>query len=88
MIDTLGISGGGTGVTAFTGTYTGSFFYKKIIDSMAFNSMMQEEDIMKHFKEELAYELAKQLIASNRTTFTYSRDHFGDQYILKAEIKL
>jgi hypothetical protein len=88
MIDTLGISGGGTGVTASTGTYTGSFFYKKIIDSMAFNSMMLQEDIKNHFKEELAYELAKQLIASNRTTFTYSRDHFGDQYILKAEIKL
>ena len=88
MIDTLGISGGGTGVTASTGTYTGSFFYKKIIDSMAFNSMMLQEDIKNHFKEELAYELAKQLIASNRTTFTYSRDHLGDQYILKAEIKL
>ena len=88
MIDTLGISGGGTGVTASTGTYTGSFFYKKIIDSMAFNSMMLQEDIKNHFKEELAYELAKQLIASNRTTFTYSRDHFIDQYILKAEIKL
>jgi hypothetical protein len=88
MIDTLGISGGGTGVTASTGTYTGSFFYKKLIDSMAFNSMMLQEDIKNHFKEELAYELAKQLIASNRTTFTYSRDHFGDQYILKAEIKL
>jgi len=88
MIDTLGISRGGTGVTASTGTYTGSFFYKKIIDSMAFNSMMLQEDIMNHFKEELAYELAKQLIASNRTTFTYSRDHFIDQYILKAEIKL
>jgi len=88
MIDTLGISGGGTGVTASTGTYTGSFFYKKIIDPMAFNSMMLQEDIKNHFKEELAYELAKQLIASNRTTFTYSRDHFGDQYILKAEIKL
>ena len=64
------------------------FFYKKIIDSMAFNSMVREEDIKNHFKEQLAYELAKQLIASNRTTFTYSRDHFGDQYILKAEIKL
>ena len=88
MIDTLGISGGGTGVTASTGTYTGSFFYKKIIDSMAFNSMMLQEDIKNHFKEELAYELAKQLIASNRTTFTYSRDHFADQYMLKAEIKL
>lgn len=88
MIDTLGISGGGTGVTASTGTYTGSFFYKKIIDPMAFNSMLREEDIKNHFKEQLAYELAKQLIASNRTTFTYSRDHFGDQYILKAEVKL
>lgn len=64
------------------------FFYKKIIDSMAFNSMVREEDIKNHFKEQLAYELAHQLIASKRTTFTYSRDHFGDQYILKAEIKL
>ena len=88
MIDTLGISTGGTGVTVSTGTYTGSFFYKKLIDPMAFNSMMQEDDIKNRFKEDLAYELAKQLIASNRTTFTYSRDHFGDQYILKAEIKL
>jgi len=88
MIDTLGISGGGTGVTTSTGTYTGSFFYKKLIDPLAFNSMMLQEDIKNHFKEELAYELAKQLIASNRTTFTYSRDHFNDQYILKAEIKL
>jgi hypothetical protein len=88
MIDTLGISTGGTGVTVSTGTSTAVFFYKKLIDPMAFNSMMQEEDIKNRFKEELVYELAKQLIASNRTTFTYSRDHFIDQYILKAEIKL
>lgn len=64
------------------------FFYKKLINPMVFNSMMQEDDIKKHFKEQLAYELAKQLISSKRTTFTYSREHFGDQYILKAEIKL
>jgi len=64
------------------------FFYKKIINPMVFQSMVREEDIKNHFKDQLAHELAKQLIASKRTTFTYSRDHFGDQYILKAEIKL
>lgn len=64
------------------------FFYKKLINPMLFNSMMREEDIKSRFKEDLAYELAKQLIASNRTIFTYSRDDFSDQYILKAEIKL
>lgn len=64
------------------------FFYKKLINPMLFNSMMREEDIKSRFKEDLAYELAKQLIASNRTIFTYSKDNFKDQYILKAEIKL
>jgi len=89
MIDTLGISRGGTGaIKTSIGTSTAVFFYKKLIDPMAFNSMMQEDDIKNRFKEDLAYELAKSLIASNRTTFTYSRDHFGDRYILKAEIKL
>ena len=89
MIDTLGISTGGTGaIKTSIGTHTDVFFYKKLIDPMAFNSMVREEDIKNHFKEELAYQLAKQLIASNRTKFSYSRDHFGDQYILKAEIKL
>ena len=84
MIDTLGISGGGTGVT----TSTGTFFYKMIVHRSTLDSMIREDDIKDDFKRKLAYELAKQLIASNRTTFTYSKEHFNGQYILKAEIKL
>ena len=88
MIDTLGISRGGTGVTVSNGASTDVFFYKKLIGPMAFNSMMQEDDIKNRFKEELAYELAKQLIASNRTTFTYTKNHLNDDVILKAEVRL
>ena len=84
MIDTLGISRGGTGVT----TSTGTFFYKKLIHSMAFNSMMQEDDIKNRFKEELAYELAHELIKTNRVKFTYTKNNLHDNVILTAEVRL
>ena len=84
MIDTLGISRGGTGVT----TSTGIFFYKKLIDPMAFNSMMQEDDIKNRFKEELAYELAHELIKTNRVKFTYTKNNLHDTVILTAEVRL
>lgn len=64
------------------------FFYIEVIDPMVFQSMMREEDIKNHFKEKMAYELAKTLVRTNRAKFTYSKDNFKDQYTLKAEIKL
>ena len=58
------------------------------INSLQFDSMMQKDDMKKYFKEKLAFQLAHKLIETNRTTFTYSRDHIGDQYILKGEVRL
>ena len=58
------------------------------INSLDFDTMMQQDDMKKYFKEKLAFSLARFLIESNRTTFTYSRDNFNDQYILKGEVIL
>jgi hypothetical protein len=58
------------------------------INPLQFDTMMTEDRIKDHFKERLAYELARQLIESNRTKFTYIREPNTDSITLKAEIKL
>ena len=84
MIDTLGISRGGTGVT----TSTGIFFYKMIVHRSTLDSMICEDAIKDDFKRKLAYELAQQLIKTNRVKFTYTKNHLDDDVILKAEVIL
>ena len=84
MINTLGVSGGGTGVTASTGV----FCYKMTIDATMFNHMMREEDVKDHFKNRLAFELAKQLVETNRTKFSYTKDTIKDEYTIKGEVRL
>ena len=84
MINTLGVSGGGTGVTASTGV----FYYKMTINPMMFNQMMREEDVKDHYKNRLAFELAKQLVETNRTKFSYTKDTIKDEYTIKGEVRL
>ena len=64
------------------------FFYKMVVNPLTFQSMVREEDIKARFKENLAYELAKELIKGNRVKFTYTRNNLSDDVVLKAEIKL
>lgn len=64
------------------------FFYKMVVNPLTFQSMVREEDIKARFKENLAYELAKELIKTNRVKFTYTKNHLNDDVVLKAEIKL
>jgi hypothetical protein len=50
--------------------------------------MICEDVIKDDFKRKLAYELAQQLIKTNRVKFTYTKHHLDDDVILKAEIIL
>ena len=58
------------------------------INSLQFDSMMQQDDMKKYFKEKLAFQLAHKLIESNRTTFTYTKLRDQDSVSLKAEVRL
>lgn len=64
------------------------FFYKMVVNPLTFQSMVREEDIKAKFKEQLAYELAHELIKGNRVKFTYTRNNLNDDVILKAEVIL
>ena len=64
------------------------FFYKMIVHRSALDSMMLEDDIKDDFKRKLAYELAHQLIKTNRTKFTFTKNDLNDEVILKAEVRL
>ena len=64
------------------------FFYKMVVNPATFESMVREEDIKARFKENLAIELAHQLIKGNRIKFTYNRNNLNDDVILKAEVRL
>ena len=64
------------------------FFYKMIVHRSTLDSMMREDDIKDNFKRKLAYELAHQLIKTNRTKFTFTKNHLNDEVILKAEVRL
>lgn len=60
-----------------------------VINSFEFDSMMQEDDMKRYFKEKLAIQLAHKLIETNRTTFTYTK-LYGDRdaVSLRAKVRL
>ena len=64
------------------------FYHKMEINSMMFDTMMREEDIKDHYKNRLAFELAKQLVETNRTKFSYTKDTIKDVYTIKGEVRL
>ena len=64
------------------------FYYKMTINPMMFNQMMREEDVKDHYKNRLAFELAKQLVETNRTKFSYTKDTIKDEYTIKGEVRL
>ena len=55
---------------------------------MMFNHMMREEEVKDHFKNRLAFELARQLVETNRTKFSYTKDTIRDVYTIKGEVRL
>ena len=64
------------------------FYYKMEINPMMFDQMMREEDVKDHYKNRLAFELAKQLVETNRTKFSYTKDTIKDVYTIKGEVRL
>ena len=64
------------------------FYFKMNIDATMFNQMMREEEVKDHYKNRLAFELAKQLVETNRTKFSYTKDTIKDVYTLKGEVIL
>ena len=64
------------------------FYFKMNINPMMFNQMMREEEVKDHYKNRLAFELAKQLVETNRTKFSYTKDTIKDEYTLKGEVTL
>ena len=64
------------------------FHYKMQINPMEFDRMMQEGEVRNHYKNRLAFEIAKQLVETNRTKFSYTKDTIRDEYTLKGEVRL
>ena len=64
------------------------FYYRMEINPMMFQQMMREEDVKDHYKNRLAFELAKQLVETNRTKFSYTKDTIKDVYTIKGEVRL
>ena len=64
------------------------FHYKMQINPMEFDRMMQEGEVRNHYKNRLAFEIAKQLVETNRTKFSYTKDTIKDEYTLKGEVTL
>ena len=64
------------------------FHYKMQINPMEFDRMMREEEVRDHFKNRLAFEIAKQLVETNRTKFSYTKDTIKDVYTIKGEVRL
>ena len=64
------------------------FHYKMEINPMEFDRMMQEGEVRNHYKNRLAFEIAKQLVETNRTKFSYTKDTINDVYTLKGEVRL
>ena len=59
-----------------------------IINSLEFETMMQQDDMKNYFKQKLAFEIAHKIIETNRTQFTYTRLRDQDVISLKAEVRL
>ena len=55
---------------------------------MEFDRMMQEGEVRNHYKNRLAFEIAKQLVETNRTKFSYTKDTINDVYTIRGEVRL
>ena len=64
------------------------FHYKMQINPMEFDRMMQEGEVRNHYKNRLAFEIAKQLVETNRTKFSYTKDTINDVYTIRGEVRL
>ena len=64
------------------------FHYKMQINPMEFDRMMQEGEVRNHYKNRLAFEIAKQLVETNRTKFSYTKDTIKDVYTITGEVRL
>lgn len=65
-----------------------TFHAEMLIDPTMFDRMMDEEQYKNYIKERLAMDLAKQLLESKRTTFTYSKDNGSDKYCVRVKVIL
>jgi hypothetical protein len=63
-----------------------TFQVEMMIDPVLFEKIMSDEKYKEHIKDRLAIDLAKHLLESNRTTFTYSEDIDSDNYHVRAKI--
>jgi hypothetical protein len=64
------------------------FNIELMIHSIQFKQMMDEDDMKNYFKQKLAVEIAKKLIETNRTQFTYTKLHDRDMIRLSAKVEL
>ena len=64
------------------------FHYKMQINPMEFDRMMQKGEVRNHYKNRLAFEIAKQLVETNRTKFSYTKDTINDVYTIRGEVRL
>ena len=64
------------------------FHYKMEINPMEFDRMMQEGEVRNHYKNRLAFEIAKQLVETNRTKFSYTKDTINHMYTIRGEVRL
>jgi hypothetical protein len=65
-----------------------TFQVEMMIDPVLFEKIMSDEKYKEHIKDRLAIDLAKHLLESARTTFTYSEDIDSDNYYVRAKIIL
>jgi hypothetical protein len=64
------------------------FYTEIMVDTLQFETMMQQDDMKNYFKQKLAFELAHKLIETNRTQFTYTTLHDRDAIRLRARVEL
>jgi hypothetical protein len=64
------------------------FEFSMTIPHFEYISFNSNDDFKRHFKERLAYELAKMLIESDKTTFTHTPDPNGYGATLKARVNI
>ena len=64
------------------------YYFKMEINPMMFDHMMREDEVKDHYKNRLAFELARQLVETNRTRFSYTKDTINNVYTIKGEVKL
>jgi hypothetical protein len=65
-----------------------TFYTEIMVDTLQFETMMQQDDMKNYFKQKLAFEIAHKLIETNRTQFTYTKLHDRDVIRLRAKVEL